>query len=170
MPDNIIVTPGVATPPISSDDVGGIHFQRVKLDLGGDGVSSPVVGGLPIVSIVTSSQIIATSLAAVAAGGQATLDSNQISSGKTGKLLEVVVAASVPFKVLLQTVVNGIATTRIPWFTQVGGWDWTAPAKNFITVTESPTAGFDGFRVVVTNLDPTEPADLYAAFLYDEEP
>jgi hypothetical protein len=34
--------------PIATDDVGGVAFQRVKLDVGGDGVSVPVVGALPV--------------------------------------------------------------------------------------------------------------------------
>jgi hypothetical protein len=123
----------------------------------------------PVVSLVTSGQVLSTTLAAVAAGGQATLDSNQISSGKTGKLLEVIVAASVPFKVVLQTVLNGVATNRVIWFSQIGGWDWVTPAKNLIQVTESATAGFDGFRVVITNLDPNRAADLFCTFAHDEE-
>lgn len=35
-------------PLIATDDVGGSAFQRVKLDLGGDGVSVPVVSALPV--------------------------------------------------------------------------------------------------------------------------
>lgn len=35
-------------PLIATDDVGGVQFQKVKLDLGGDGLSVPVVGALPI--------------------------------------------------------------------------------------------------------------------------
>jgi hypothetical protein len=47
MADNVIITKGAnATPPsgteIATDDVGGVQFQRVKLDVGGDGVSTPV--------------------------------------------------------------------------------------------------------------------------------
>lgn len=34
--------------PVATDDVGGVHFQKVKLDLGSDGVSTPVVGSMPI--------------------------------------------------------------------------------------------------------------------------
>jgi hypothetical protein len=35
-------------PLIASDDVSGVHYQRVKLDLGGDGLSVPVTGSLPV--------------------------------------------------------------------------------------------------------------------------
>lgn len=35
-------------PSIATDDVAGVHYQRVKLDLGGDGVSVPVTTALPV--------------------------------------------------------------------------------------------------------------------------
>lgn len=41
MADNIAVTEGVGK-TVATDDVGGAQYQRVKLDVGGDGVSSPV--------------------------------------------------------------------------------------------------------------------------------
>lgn len=41
MADNVHVTPGVGA-SIATDDVGGVQFQKVKLDFGGDGVSLPV--------------------------------------------------------------------------------------------------------------------------------
>ena len=48
MADNIEMNPGVGGPVAATDDVEGAHFQRIKLDVGGDGVSVPVVGALPI--------------------------------------------------------------------------------------------------------------------------
>lgn len=51
MADNISITPGAGA-NVATDDVSGVQFQRVKLDMGGDGVSLPVVGdptnGLPV--------------------------------------------------------------------------------------------------------------------------
>ena len=123
----------------------------------------------PVVSLVINGQVIASSEASVAAGGQATLDSDQISSGKTGKLLEIIVSSSIPFKVVLQTVLNGVATSRITWFAFSGAWDWKSPAKNLIQVAQSATAGFDGFRVVIENLDLDRAADVYSTAIYDEE-
>ncbi len=46
MADNVIL-PGDGL-PVATDEVAGIHFQLVKLDLGGDGVSVPVVGSIPV--------------------------------------------------------------------------------------------------------------------------
>ncbi|MDH5244849.1 MAG: hypothetical protein OEW98_00245 [Betaproteobacteria bacterium] len=45
MADNVTIPAtgsGTATPVVATDDVAGVHFQKVKLDIGGDGASSPV--------------------------------------------------------------------------------------------------------------------------------
>ena len=47
MADDVTITAGAnSTPPagtvIATDDVGSKHYQRVKIDVGGDGASSPV--------------------------------------------------------------------------------------------------------------------------------
>ena len=44
MADNVPVTPGVGA-DVATDDVGGVHFQKIKVDLGGDGASIPLVAG-----------------------------------------------------------------------------------------------------------------------------
>lgn len=43
MADNVTL-PGTGA-SISSDDVGGVQYQRVKIDLGGDGAASPLLRG-----------------------------------------------------------------------------------------------------------------------------
>jgi hypothetical protein len=44
MSDNVPVTPGAGA-TIATDDVAGVQYQRVKIDLGGDGSTSPLVRG-----------------------------------------------------------------------------------------------------------------------------
>jgi hypothetical protein len=44
MVDNVAITAGSGT-DIATDDVAGVHYQRFKLDIGGDGAAAPVVGG-----------------------------------------------------------------------------------------------------------------------------
>jgi hypothetical protein len=44
---------GTATPKVATDDVGGSHYQKIKLDLGGDGASAPAVGTVPVSGTVT---------------------------------------------------------------------------------------------------------------------
>jgi hypothetical protein len=46
----------VRLPLIATDDVGGMAYQQVKLDLGADGVSDPVVGSLPV-SVATGGNL-----------------------------------------------------------------------------------------------------------------
>ena len=48
MADNVTIPAtgsGTATPVIATDDVSGVQFQRVKLDVGGDGATVPVLAG-----------------------------------------------------------------------------------------------------------------------------
>jgi hypothetical protein len=47
MADNVTITPGTGV-AIATDDVGGVQYQRVKLDLGAEGLSAPVVGPIPV--------------------------------------------------------------------------------------------------------------------------
>lgn len=44
MADNVAVTPGTGA-TIATDDVSGVQYQRVKLDGGGDGASTPILAG-----------------------------------------------------------------------------------------------------------------------------
>ena len=44
MADNINVTPGSGA-TVAADDVGGVLFQKIKLDAGGDGATVPLVAG-----------------------------------------------------------------------------------------------------------------------------
>lgn len=43
MADNVAITAGSGT-NVATDDVGGVHFQKVKLDVGGDGATVPATG------------------------------------------------------------------------------------------------------------------------------
>lgn len=44
MADNTTLDPGVGGDTIATDDVGGVKYQRVKLDGGGDGLTEPLPG------------------------------------------------------------------------------------------------------------------------------
>jgi hypothetical protein len=44
MADNVAITAGVGT-SVATDDVGGVHYQRVKLGLGADGAAADALGG-----------------------------------------------------------------------------------------------------------------------------
>jgi hypothetical protein len=47
MVDNVAITAGSGT-SIATDDVGGVHYQRFKLDVGADGAAAPVIGGVAL--------------------------------------------------------------------------------------------------------------------------
>ena len=97
-------------------------------------------------------------------------DSGQINSGLTGKLVGFVVGSTVALKWELHTVLNATPSAVImTGFTQAGKTEIiTLPSKEFVTQVEDVTAGFDGFRIVINNLDPSEAADVHVTFLYDE--
>lgn len=47
MADNVLYTQGTGT-SVATDDVGGIHFQKFKLDVGGDGSTLQPAGSIPV--------------------------------------------------------------------------------------------------------------------------
>jgi hypothetical protein len=164
---------------IATDDItdGGVadgqKAQRIKIGVGSDNNYSDIHSGnpLPIQQGITNPTISHDFALVVAAGSPSDLDSAQISSGLTGKLVAVLMCSSVPLKGEIKTVLNGIeGPTLITMFSKSGQNALLAlPNKNFITQVEDVTVGFDGFRLTVTNLDNENAADVYATFFYDEE-
>ncbi len=99
----------------------------------------------------------------------ATVDSAQLTASTTGKLLAFEACGTVAFKVQLQTVINNVATTRMTRFGRAGDVSWITPHKELITQVHDVGAGFDGFRLLFTNLDTGALAtDFYGTFLWDE--
>ena len=77
--------------------------------------------------------------------------------------------ASVPIKAELQSVIDGAGTTLLVMFAQAGErLEWRAPHRNFYSVAHPANAGFDGWRIVLTNLDNENAANLYTT-LYTED-
>lgn len=63
MADNVPVTPGTGA-DIATDDCGVAgHFQRIKLDFGGDGVSAPVTASTPLPVVQTGTPALPTGAA-----------------------------------------------------------------------------------------------------------
>lgn len=161
--------------------VSGTTVQRERHQIAGDSdtdiaIVTPTDPGPTEHGLVVrpagplSIQSSAASSTATAAGSSDDLDSTQIGSGKTGKLMQVVVSSTVAFKAVLSTVLNGSAT---PFMTLVGSpvhgpVIYEPPSKETYTVTEDVAGGLDGFRVEFTNLDTSEAADGYATFVWDE--
>jgi len=66
MADNVDITPGAGA-TIAADDVAGVQFQKMKVDVGGNGVSAPLVQG---------QQTMANSLSVAVASDQDLLEPN----------------------------------------------------------------------------------------------
>lgn len=64
MADNVTITAGTGT-TIAADDVGGVKYQVVKLDVGGDGAALPVSASnpVPVTAVITGAAL--TSLALI---------------------------------------------------------------------------------------------------------
>lgn len=58
MGDNVQVTPGIGV-TIATDDVGGVQYQRMKLDFGGDGLTVPVITAVDAVAGATDPVFVA---------------------------------------------------------------------------------------------------------------
>ena len=164
---------------ISTDEItdGGVaqgqKTQRMKVGVGDDNNYQDVHDGrpLPVQEGMTTPLVTHDSALAIAAGSPSDLDSAQISSGLTGKLVAILMSSSVPLKGELKTVLNGVdSSVLLTMFSKAGqNGMMKLPNKEFITQAENVAGGFDGFRLTVTNLDSENAADLYATFFFDEE-
>lgn len=91
MADNITFQTTVATPPsgaiIATDDVGGVQFQKVKIDIGGDGVSTILntSNPLPVAQqgTVTVSGTVTANLNTATYAGMTALTADYDSGGTT---------------------------------------------------------------------------------------
>ncbi len=172
MADNVVLNSGSGGETLATDDIGGVQHQRIKIEYGVDGSATDIshTNPLPgILGLVTPTTSYSTSVA-VTASTSDDLDSTQITSGKTGELVAIAAGGSVPTKIEIKTVLNGVASgVLFLFFSQPGVITlFTLPSKKFITQVESASAGLDGFRATITNLDANKDADLYATFFYDE--
>ncbi|MGV0984979.1 MAG: hypothetical protein ACOYB2_10520 [Limnohabitans sp.] len=103
---------------------------------------------------------------ALGAGANVRLN-HYVTSGKTGQLMGVDVASTVPLKVEVQTILTGTPTTRIVLFAPpFTGLMWRAPYKTFITRASADATS--GFSVTVTNKDAATAADVYSTGYWDE--
>lgn len=175
MANDIVLNPASGGATLATDEqTSGAHVQKIKQGFGPDASDITLVSKtdpLPVdVQAITAATRSHATTASLAAGGSTDLDSAQISSGTTGKLMAVWACASVPMKVELKTVLNAVESAVLAvGFAQAGDTlQLVVPTKEAITQAESATAGLDGFRASVTNLDTSQAADAYCTFFWDE--
>ncbi len=139
------------------DRVRTANTGRLQVDvITGGGSSSPTS---PVNNYDTS--------ASIAAGTTDNHDTADL-GGTTRKIKKVIISASVPLKGEIQSVINGAGTTIGVVFSQAGDEGiWEVPHQDYGSVVFSANAGFDGFRVIRTNLDASEAADVYSNIFYE---
>lgn len=145
------------------DGTGAVQALRTNTD-GALMVTSDATFGPKVKHAATSD---------LAPSGTGDVDTDNIASGKTGSLAQVVISSTVPVKAEIKTVLNGTATVVAVLITSAANptMVWTPPAPGYHTVAYSATAGLDGFRVSFTNLEPVggNTAAAYATIHYDEK-
>lgn len=167
MADNFDTDPASGGVTFASDDIGGVHHQRVKIGHGVDGTATDTssVNPLPVAPQVQSPQSEQLTSTSLSAGGNADLTASDITGSTTGKLLALDFGATVPLKVNIQ-IVSGGRTTFTTVFSRAGqSGRWETPHPDFIT--QAGGAG-NAFGVSITNLDTSESADVYATPYWDE--
>jgi hypothetical protein len=139
----------------------GTNYQVVKTDTAGELQVDVLTGGGT--DTPTSPTRDNLTSAAVAAGATANLDSADL-GGTTSKLWGVHISASVPTKYVIVDVENAVeGATYATGFGRAGEVvQWKAPHRDFANKTFAANAGFDGWRVKITNLDTSEAADVYS--------
>lgn len=135
--------------PLAVDAAGNLQVDV----LSGGGSTVPTNAATDITNLTTPINL--------AAGASGNADTADLASKY---LWQVVVSGSIAFKVVIATLSNGTATNKAVFF---GGPNnpvvWN-PRAGFLQ--SGSTAGADGFRAAITNLDTTETADFYASFFY----
>ena len=112
MADNVLINASSGTANVASDDVGGVQFQNVKIDIGGNGVSVPLSAANPLPvtttsanTTVTDGRTVVTTAGTRVALASSTACKEVIITAETDNTGIVVVGAAA-------TVVAAIATRR----------------------------------------------------------
>ena len=133
------------------------------------GATSGTTGGgtTPLNGTPKSSR---TGVTALAAQTSIDLDSDQISSGTTGRLVGILLGGNVRLQATLHTVVDGVASSvRMDFYHPFGATRYYAiPDARLFQAPESAAVGFDGFRMTVTNCEGISSGDILVTFIWEE--
>jgi hypothetical protein len=106
--------------------------------------------------------------AGVTAGGVSNHDTADFGTD-TRTVVKVIWSASVPMKVELQSVDNDVATTLAVGFSRAGETgEMTPPHHDYWTKSFTATGNAELFRLIRTNMDTSEPADVYSTIFYED--
>lgn len=172
MANNLQLNLGTGGGKLKTIDDGTSHWQQVLSAFGATSRTTvEKTTPLPVdAAAITDAKTSLATSASLAAAGSTDLDSAQISTGKTGELLALVITSSVPLKAVLKTLLNAAESAdKAVFFAQAANNDLILmPSKKFFTQAHDAGAGLDGFRVTVTNLDGSAASDVYCTFFYNE--
>ena len=122
---------------IATDDIGGVKHQRVKVEVGVDGTAQDVHDGrpMPVKEGMTAPKTTHATSSSLSDGAPTDLDSTQISGSVTGKLVALLMTASVPLKGELKTVQNAVESAVLMTFFSRAGESipLRMPNKDFFT-------------------------------------
>jgi hypothetical protein len=152
---------------VGGKEVGG-NMQAVLVDSDGH-VQVDVLTGGGAPPSPTNPTVNNANTTDTAAGASADLDSSDV-GGTVKKLVQLILTASVPFKAVLKTINDGtLQNTYQTMFVKAGEtFVWDTPQQDYVQKTGAGGAGFDGFRVTVTNMDDSDAADIYVTFMHQE--
>lgn len=149
------------TSPVTADgDFHGLIFDNagaLKVNVKAGGGESTPTGEVRVHSSSTDTAV------------DASLAINEAEAGgTTSKLSGFDASSSVPIKAEIIQVDDGVETVRNVLFAAAGEpIVWRAPHRNYYSFAFTANAGFDGWRIKVTNKDSTDAADLYGT-IYTE--
>ncbi len=109
-------------------------------------------------------------LASLAAGTESTTEFRTADlASDTFRLAGVDFGASVPTRCEVSVVDDDVVTIIATLFAPAGlSYSWRLPHKDYGAKTWDAGAGFDGFQLLITNLDASEAADVYGTMYYED--
>ncbi len=103
------------------------------------------------------------------AGTESTTEFRTVDVGAdTFRLAGVDISGAAAFRAEISSVDNDVVTIFVTLFSFNGSIQWRPPNKDYTVTTWAGTAGFDGFQVLVTNLDTSETTDFYVSMYYED--
>lgn len=160
MADNVAITPGSGA-TIATDDVSGVQFQKVKLDGGGDGASSPITGdttnGLDVdVTRVQGTVTISGTVTADTGTGYPSVATDGSAAPTTG-IMQMGIDGSGNAQRILTTTGGELKAINM-------GWD--AGTSSYVEVTVDPTLS-DGESNSVAHLNVHSRTSVYNGSTWD---
>jgi len=142
--------------PLTTDSLGRLHVTDPNAGAGSPSTPARDEAGSSAVTL--------------AAGVESTTEFRTVDFGAdTFRLAGVDVSASVPFKASINIVDNDVKTRITTLFGRSGEpLQYRPPQRDYNEKIWAGTAGFDGFEVLVQNMDTSESADFYVTMYYED--